>query len=169
MADMIRVCASLDDPLAAKAAMSDLQKGQEGSSEFRPYTEPVLSLMPVVELRAQARAAQEGQPNGVDQMVAAMSTAVPDLVPVFANPRDCLANPVPEGVDPDDLPPELHDLVQNTAAPLNAAPPVASRRALPRNWAKWSTSPPEDADEYLEDVVVRQDCGFKDGGVSRWR
>jgi hypothetical protein len=141
MADMIRVCASLDDPLAAKAAMSDLQKGQEGSSEFRPYTEPVLSLMPVVELRAQARAAQEGQPNGVDQMVAAMSTAVPDLVPVFANPRDCLANPVPEGVDPDDLPPELH--VVDVA--------------------------PEDADECLEDVVVRQDCGFKDGGVSRWR
>ena len=118
LADLARFCASLDDPPAAQAAMSDLQKGLDSSPEIRRYIEPALSLMPVVELRALARAVEEGQPIGVDQMVAVMSTALPALVAIFTNLRGWLENPIPEGIDPDDLPPELHDLIQNMTAPL---------------------------------------------------
>lgn len=119
LADLTRFCASLDDPPAAQTAMSDLQKRLDNNPELRPYLEPALSLMPVVELRALVRAAEEGQPIGADQMVAVMSTALPALVAVFTNLQTWLANPIPEGVDPDDLPPELHELIQNTTAPLH--------------------------------------------------
>jgi hypothetical protein len=118
MADLIRVCAAIDDPPAAKAAMSDLRQGLDATPELRPAIEPFLSFMPVIEVRALARAMQEGQPIGVDEAVGAMAAALPALLAVFGNLRDRVQNPVPEGVDPDDLPPELLTVLQDMTASL---------------------------------------------------
>ncbi|MFJ9752967.1 hypothetical protein [Streptomyces chartreusis] len=98
--------------------MNDLQKGLEGNHDLQPYIEPFLSFMAVVELRALARAVQEGQPISPDQMIAAVVTALPPLVATFTNLRDAVENPIPEDIDPDDLPPGLQTLVQDMATAL---------------------------------------------------
>ncbi|WP_405871866.1 hypothetical protein [Streptomyces sp. NBC_00005] len=121
--DLIRVCAALDDPPAARAAMSDLRRGMDDNPELRPLIEPFLSFMPVVELRALARAMEAGQPIANDQALAAISAALPALLGVFANLRDRLQNPIPAGVDPDDLPPELLTVLQDLTASMQ---PLAS-------------------------------------------
>jgi hypothetical protein len=98
--------------------MSDLRKSMDDSPELRPYIEPFLSFMPVVELRALARAMQEGQTIGIDQQLAAISAAVPALMAVFANLRNTLQNPIPEGIDPDNLAPEVHQAIKDMTVPL---------------------------------------------------
>jgi hypothetical protein len=116
--DMMRVCTALDDLPAAQAAMSDLRMSVASDPELRPYVEPFLSFMPVVELRALARATQEGRPIGVDQMLTALSGAVPALLGMFVSLRDALQDPIPEGVDPNDLPSEVLDVVQSVRASM---------------------------------------------------
>jgi hypothetical protein len=118
LADLMRFCAALDDPPAAQAAMNDLQQGLAHSPDIRPHLEPILSFMSVVEVRALARAMEEGQSINIGEMISAMSTAMPVLVAAFTNLRNTVENPIPEGIDPDDLPPELQTLIRDMTASL---------------------------------------------------
>ncbi|MFD7500255.1 hypothetical protein [Streptomyces sp. NPDC059850] len=108
---LIRFATVLEDPPAASAALNDLRRASTEHPELRPFIEPFLAYSPVIELMAMVRAEEEGQHIDTAQELATISAAVPAVLGVLASLRDLLQDPLPAGVDPDQLPQELSGLL----------------------------------------------------------
>ncbi|WP_331765457.1 hypothetical protein OG571_45905 (plasmid) [Streptomyces sp. NBC_01369] len=114
--DLVRLGASLDDPAAATAILNDLRRAAADDAELGRYIEPFLAYQAIVELRSLARAVGEGQQIGVDQQLAAVAAAIPALLGVFTTTQQFLQDPLPDGVDLDELPPELTSALEPLSA-----------------------------------------------------
>ncbi|MFC8069726.1 hypothetical protein [Streptomyces sp. NPDC057293] len=116
LTDLIRLGTSVDDPPAARAALADLRRAAAHDAEIRELVEPFLTFEAIVELRALARAVSEGQQVGLDQQLASVSTALPALIGIYNNFQQILQNPLPEGMNFDDLPPEVVSAIESVSA-----------------------------------------------------
>ncbi|GAA1333990.1 hypothetical protein GCM10009647_075370 [Streptomyces sanglieri] len=106
----------MDDPAAATAILNDLRRAAADDAELGRYIEPFLAYQAIVELRSLARAVGEGQQIGADQQLAAVTAAIPVLLGAFTNTQQILQNPLPDGVDLDELPPELTSALEPLSA-----------------------------------------------------
>ncbi|MFI0766164.1 hypothetical protein ACH4TQ_14965 [Streptomyces sp. NPDC021218] len=116
LADVFRLAAAIDHPPTASAALSDLRRAAEEHPETRALIEPLLSFSSVIELRAMARAMEEGQQIGDAQLLAALSAAIPVMLGAFTNARDHLQSPLPADVDAEQVPQELSSALESMAA-----------------------------------------------------
>ncbi|QKW09953.1 hypothetical protein HUT18_29615 [Streptomyces sp. NA04227] len=152
-ATVARFGASLDDPAAAAEAGEELRRIAAEDESMGPHVEPLLGLLPVARLLAMGRAGSEGEQLRADDVMEAVSGAVPSLLGTLASVSQVYQNPpLPEDVDLSDLPFGLTGLLESLAGIGEAfAAPIQLMSAIQQHLAvgdelvaELVANPPED-------------------------